>query len=56
MLGRLKAWLARRRFERAFAAELERVAAERQRHGRVNDARAMLEARVTDALRRRLSA
>lgn len=47
---------ARARFEQAFAIELRRVDEERARHANVNAARAVLEARVNDALRRKVSA
>lgn len=56
MFRRLKAWWIRTRFERAFAAELRRVAAERARHAQVKPSQAELQARVHDALARRLSA
>ena len=39
MLLRIKAWLARRRFERATAAYDRKIALAKAKHGRVNDAR-----------------
>lgn len=51
MIQALRTLIARKRFERAFAAELERVAEERRRHAHVRQAEAELQARVHDALR-----
>lgn len=56
MLAGFRAWLTRRRFERAFAAELRRIDDERAHHANVRQAQAILHERVNDALRRGLSA
>jgi hypothetical protein len=51
MIQSLKAFLARRRFQRAFASELKKVASERARHAHVRQAEAELQARVHQVLR-----
>lgn len=55
MLKTIRHWLTRRRFERAFRAELRRVDEERAHHANVNAARAILQERVNEALRQGLS-
>lgn len=56
MFARLKAWITRRRFERAFAADLKRIEDRRARHAQVRPTQAELQACVHDALARKLSA
>ena len=56
MFRKLRTIWTRWRFERAFAAELRRVAIQRGRHDLVKPSRAELQARAHDALARRLSA
>ena len=51
MIRFLKAFFIRKRFERAFAAELRRVAVQRKRHAKVKPTQAELQTRLHDALR-----
>lgn len=52
----LRAYLIRRRFERLFFAEMQRVKAQQLAHLQVKPSQCHLQERVHDALRRGLSA
>ena len=56
MLRRLHTVWTRWRFERAFAKELRAVARQRAKHAETKPSQTELQARVHDALRRKLSA
>lgn len=56
MLKLFRRWQTRHRFKQAFKADLKRIEDQRARHAQVKPSQAELQARVHDALRRRVSA